>query len=372
MASFSRMGRPDYTLFAVTLALLVIGIVMVFSSSYSTARIDTGDTFFFVKRQIMWAALGLVALALTTRIDYRFWRQWAIPGYVVAVALLGLVLLVGDKTQGARRWIALGFMNLQPSEPAKIAVVNLLAAYVATYRSQMHTFWKGLVIPMLPVALALGLIMKEPDLGTSVALGFTAFLMLFGAGVRMGHLVLAGVFAASVAVMMITKEQYRMRRIIAFLNPWADPSDAGWNIIQSLLAIGSGGLFGLGLGGSRQKFSYLPEQHTDFIFAILAEELGFLGSALVLLLFLVLAWRGYRIALKAPDLYGCMLAAGLTTMVTLQVVLNVAVVSALLPATGITLPLISSGGSSLLATLTGIGVLLNISAAGQGSVSDRA
>jgi cell division protein FtsW len=364
--------RPDYTLIAVTLALLVVGIIMVFSSSYSTARRDTGDIYYFLRRQIMWATVGLAALVATARVDYRFWRQWAVPGYVVATVLLGLVLVVGDETLGARRWIDLGFFTVQPSEIAKLAVVNLLAAYIAVYRSDMRTLIYGIVVPFLPVVVVFGLIMLEPDLGTGVALMGTAALMLFGVGVRLDYLILSGLAAIPPAVILVRREPYRVRRIAAFLNPWADPSDSGWSIIQSLLAIGSGGLFGLGLGESRQKFSYLPEQHTDFIFAILAEELGFLGSALVLLLFLALAWRGYRAALKAPDVYGCALATGLTTLITFQAVLNIAVVSALLPTTGITLPLISSGGSSLVATLVGIGILLNISAAGEKTVSGRA
>lgn len=361
--------RSDYALLAVTLALLVIGIIMVFSSSYSTAKKETGDMYYFLKRQIMWAILGLLVLAVTARVDYRFWRQWAIPGYVLAAVLLGLVLVVGDETLGARRWIGLGFVTLQPSELAKLAVVNLLAAYIATYRASMRTFLHGIVIPFAPVVVVFGLIMLEPDLGTGVALLGTAALMLFGSGARLEYLLLLGLSAIPPAVWLIKREPYRMRRITAFIDPWADRDDSGWSIIQSLLAIGSGGLFGLGLGESRQKFSYLPEQQTDFIFAVLAEELGFVGSALVLLLFLAIAWRGYRAALKAPDMYGCALATGLTTMITLQAALNIAVVSALLPTTGITLPLISAGGSSLVATLAGIGVLLNISAAGHRTVS---
>jgi cell division protein FtsW len=366
------MRRPDYTLITVTLALLVIGIVMVFSSSYTTARRDTGDAYYFLKRQIMWAAIGLAALSVTARIDYRFWRRLAIPGYLAATTLLVLVLVIGDEALGARRWISLGFVSIQPSELAKLAVVNLLAAYIAVFRSEVRSFIYGIVVPFLPVAVSFALILMEPDLGTGLALLGTAGLMLFGAGARLDYLFLLVLSGIPPAIWLVKREPYRMRRITAFLDPWADRSDSGWSIIQSLLAIGSGGLFGLGLGESRQKFSYLPEQHTDFIFAILAEELGFLGSMLVLMLFVTLAWRGYRAALKAPDIYGCTLAAGLTTMVILQAALNIAVVSALLPTTGITLPLISSGGSSLVATLAGIGVVLNVSAAGEKTAISRA
>ena len=330
----------------------------------TTARREHGRCLYFLKRQVMWAAIGLVVLAVTARIDYDYGAVWPSRLFGRHSSLV-LVLVIGDEALGARRWISLGFVSIQPSELAKLAVVNLLAAYVAVFRTEIRSLVYGIVIPFLPVAVAFVLILMEPDLGTGLALLGTAGLMLFGAGARMDYLFLLALSGIPPAIWLIKREPYRMRRITAFLNPWADKSDSGWSIIQSLLAIGSGGLFGLGLGESRQKFSYLPEQHTDFIFAILAEELGFLGSMLVLLLFVTLAWRGYRAALKAPDVYGCTLAAGLTTMIILQAALNIAVVTALLPTTGITLPLISSGGSSLVATLAGIGVVLNVSAAGQ-------
>lgn len=368
MGTKARGRRPDYVMLAATLALLVIGIIMVFSSSYATAGATTGDPFFFIKRQIIWAVVGLFALTATMRMDYRVWRRLAIPGYLVCVGLLGLVLLVGNEVSGARRWIDLGFVRLQPSELAKLAVINLLAAYAATFRSEIKKFWKGMALPLGAAVLAFGLIMLEPDFGTGFALMLASVSVLYLAGVRPLYLVAACISAVPAAWLLVVTEPYRVRRIMTFLDPWSDPRDSGWNIIQSLLAIGSGGLFGLGLGESRQKFSYLPEQHTDFIFAILAEELGLLGSATVLLLFLALAWRGCRAALQAPDLYGCILAAGLTTMIVLQAFINVGVVSGSLPATGITLPLISSGGSSLVVTLAAIGILLNISAAGKAAV----
>lgn len=360
--------QPDYLLFMTTLALLVVGIIMVFSSSYTTAKLDTGDMYHFIKRQVLWALVGLTFMVVAARIDYRTWRRLGLMGYVISIALLGLVLLVGNEVLGARRWINLGPISVQPSELAKVACINFLAAYMADRRKNLGKFTQGFLFPMGAVALAFGLIMLEPDLGTGVAFMGTAVCMLFASGVRIAYLASIVAMGIPGLALLIIMEPYRMRRLTAFINPWADPQDSGWNIIQSLLAIGSGGLFGLGLGESRQKFSYLPEQHTDFIFAILSEELGFLGSATVVLLFVILAWRGYRAALKAPDFYGSMLATGLTTLIVLQAAVNIGVVTASLPATGITLPLISSGGSSLSVTLASLGVLLNISSAGQRGV----
>ncbi|HHT27634.1 MAG TPA: putative lipid II flippase FtsW [Firmicutes bacterium] len=352
--------QPDYVMFAIILAILVIGVIMVFSAGYSKAGPD-GDPYHYIRRQVMWAALGLAAMVVLMRVDYHVWRLWAVPGLVISIGLLGLVLLIGEDISGARRWIDLGPVGLQPSELAKVASINFLAAYVTDRRKVIHQFVPGFAVPMVIIVLVFVLILAEPDLGTALALAATSVLMLVAAGLRWGYFFLIAAGGVAGIILLIIKEPYRMRRLAAFLNPWQDPLDTGYNIIQSLLAIGSGGLFGLGLGESRQKFLYLPEHHTDFIFAVLSEELGFLGSATVVLLFLLLAWRGYRTALRAPDLFGTMLAVGLTTMIVLQAVVNMYVVTALLPATGITLPLISYGGSSLSVTLATLGVLLNIS-----------
>jgi cell division protein FtsW len=358
MASPNR--QPDYIMFAIIIAILVIGIIMVFSASYSEAGLD-GDPYHYIRRQALWAALGLVAMVVLMRIDYHTWRLWAVPGFVVSIGLLGLVLLIGEDISGARRWIDLGPVGLQPSELAKVASINFLAAYITDKRKEIHKLGVGFVIPMVVIVLVFGLILAEPDLGTALALAATLVCMLVASGLHWGYFTLIIGSGAAGIILLIFKEPYRMRRLAAFLNPWQDPLDTGYNIIQSLYAIGSGGLFGLGLGESRQKFLYLPEHHTDFIFAVLSEELGFLGSATVVLLFILLAWRGYRTALRAPDLFGTMLATGLTTMIVVQAAINMYVVTALLPATGITLPLISYGGSSLSVTLATLGVLLNIS-----------
>lgn len=357
---------PDLILFAATLALLVIGIVTVFSASYTTGLSDFGDPYYYVKRQALWAVLGVIALVVMMQVDYRHLRRWSVVGLLVAILLLGLVLVIGSEVAGGRRWIRLGPMSFQPSELAKVAVINFLAAFVASQGAGIRRFLQGFVFPMGIVGLIFLLILAERDFGTSVAVGLNAVVMLFAGGANLWHLGLIGMAAIPGVVLLIFLEPYRMQRITSFINPWADPLGAGWNIIQSLYAIGSGGLFGLGLGAGRQKFAYLPEQHTDFIFAVLSEELGFLGSAAVVVLLFVFAWRGYRIALKAPDLYGSMLAVGMTSMVVLQAIINIGVVTGSMPVTGITLPLISSGGSSLLVTLAAIGVLLSVSRATKG------
>ena len=314
-----------------------------------------------MQRQTNLAVEGLVILYIMMKLDYHVFKPLALPGLVISLALLVLVLFIGTGTGSVHRWIRIMGFNLQPSELAKLVMVNYVAVYLANKRDGARKFFTGLLPILVITAVQFVLIMLEPDFGTAVSLVFSVLVVLFAGGVHLGQLVFVGMLSAPVLAYLLIMKEYRMKRIFAFLDPWSDPTDTGWNVIQSLLAIGSGGLFGLGLGRSRQKFSYLPEHHTDFIFAILCEELGFLGGAAVILLFFVLAWRGLRIAMRAPDLYGTLLAIGITSMIAFQALLNIGVVTGSLPVTGIPLPFISHGGSSLLVSLTGIGVLLNIS-----------
>jgi len=360
----SAPGRPDLLIFAPVVALLAIGLLMVTSAGSVTGLIQYGDPYFHVKRQAVVAVPGLVAMVLLMRTDYRFFRLLTLP--LLAAGFVGLVavLFVGAEIGGARRWINLGAFNIQPSEIMKFALVNYLAAFAAVRKGEIGDFFRGFLPPLLVVGAAFALVLLEPDFGTGVAMMVTAFIVLFAAGARVGHLLAVGLLSLPGLGLLIYLEPYRMRRLLAFIDPWADRMDAGWNVVQSLLAIGSGGLLGLGLGEGRQKYLYVPEQHTDFIFAILGEELGFVGAATVVLLFVLLAWRGYRAALRAPDVYGCILAVGITTMIVFQALLNIGVVTGSLPATGITLPFISYGGSSLLVTLASVGILLNISSHG--------
>jgi len=357
----TRAKRPDLIIFAAALGLVVIGLVIVFSASYSTGMQRFQDPYYYIKRQLVGAALGLCVFWVVQRIDYRLFRPLALPGIALAVFLLVVVLLVGSEAGGSRAWLYVAGIRFQPAELVKLAVVNFIAAYVAYRRDGMRRFWSGLIPPLAVVGLIFGLIMLQPDFGTGIALVGTAVIMLFAAGVNLGHLVGIGLAGLPVLAALVYTRPYRWRRITSFLDPWADPLDSGWNIIQSLLAIGSGGLFGLGLGAGRQKFAYLPEQHTDFIFSVLGEELGFVGTMTVVALFFVIAWRGYRVALLAPDLYGSMLAVGLTSMLVFQAMLNIGVATGSLPVTGITLPFVSFGSTSLVVSLAAVGVLLNIS-----------
>lgn len=344
--------------------LLVIGLVMVMSASSVTSHLEFGDPYAYAKRQLLWAVIGLVGMGVLSRIPYQMLQPLALPGLLLSIVLLVFVLVAGAEVGGSKRWLAVGGLNLQPSELAKVAVVNFLAAFAAARARDIEHFWRGLLPALAVAAVPVGLIFLEPDFGTAASLMATSVLVLFAAGARLSHLVGIGLAVLPVGYMLVRNEPYRWRRIMAFIDPWADKMDSGWNVIQSLLAIGSGGLFGLGLGEGRQKYLYVPEQHTDFIFAILGEELGFIGAGLVVFLFFVVAWRGYRAALQAPDLYGCLLGAGLTSMIVFQALLNIGVVTGSLPVTGITLPFISFGGSSLVMTLAAVGILLNISRQG--------
>lgn len=354
---------PDYAIISCVATLLAVGLVMVFSSSSVRALADTGDAYYYLKRQLLWSLLGLGAMLVMMRIDYWNVRRWARPFFFLSFLTLVVVLIpgVGKTAGGARRWIGYGIAQFQPSELIKLAVVVYMAWALSRDPERVKNFSRGVLPYVLLLGILFFLILQQPDLGTAVAVAGTVVVMLFVAGARLGHLAGLGLAAVPVLAYAVMGAEYRRSRFLAFLDPFADPQGSGFHIIQALYAIGSGGLFGLGLGNSRQKFFYLPAEHTDFIFAILGEELGFVGAVFVIGLFAVLAWRGYRTAMAAPDTFSALLAAGLTTMVVLQALLNIGVVSGVLPITGVPLPLVSYGGSSLVPTLAGLGILLNIS-----------
>lgn len=360
---FDRHIRFDFVIVLVTLLLLGIGLVMVHSASSVLSQQKFHDPFFYAKRQLMWAGLGVVAMILAANYDYHKLRALAPKLMVAAFAFLLLVLIpgVGQNRGGSQAWLGLGSFGIQPSEFAKLALIVFLAHYLADARDKMDSFWRGFVPPLSMALVAILLIMLEPDLGQSVVIMGTSIILLFAAGARWRHLL--GLFSLGMAafVGLVAVAPYRMDRIVAFIDPWKYPLNEGYQIIQSLYALGSGGLVGLGLGHSQQKFLYLPEPQTDFVFSILGEELGFLGGVTVLALFAVLVWRGFRTAMFAPDEFGSLLSAGITGMIAVQVLINVGVVTGSIPATGITLPFISFGGSSLTLMLTGVGILLNIS-----------
>ncbi|AFH64506.2 stage V sporulation protein E [Paenibacillus mucilaginosus] len=356
-------SSPDMLLLGSTLVLLVIGVVMVFSASAVLAFREFGDSMYYLKRQALFAGLGVAAMVFTMNTDYWIWKKYAKIALIVCFVLLVAVLVpgIGVVRGGARSWLGIGSFGIQPSEFMKMGMIIFLSKWLSERQNTITLFAKGLMPPLGLVGLAFGMIMLQPDLGTGAVLVGASLLIIYVAGARLLHLSYLGMVGVAGLVGLIIAAPYRLKRITAFLDPWADPLGAGYQSIQSLYAIGPGGLVGLGLGMSRQKYSYLPEPQTDFIFSIIAEELGFIGGTFVLLLFTLLVWRGMRTAITAPDTFGSLLATGIVGMVAVQVIINIGVVIGMFPVTGITLPLISAGGSSLTLMLTSLGVLLNIS-----------
>lgn len=362
-ALHGKKSTPDILLIIITFSLLAIGLIMVYSASAVWAEYKFHDSFFFAKRQLLFAAVGIIAMFFIMNVDYWTWRTWAKVILIVCFVLLVLVLIpgIGMTRNGSRSWIGVGAFSIQPSEFMKLAMIAFLAKFLSEHQKKITSFKQGLLPALTLVFAAFGMIMLQPDLGTGTVMVGTCIAMIFVAGARIIHFAGLGLLGLAGFAALVLSAPYRIKRITSFLNPWEDPLGSGFQMIQSLYAIGPGGLFGLGLGQSRQKFFYLPEPQTDFIFAILAEELGFIGGSLVLLLFSLLLWRGVRIALGAPDLYGSFLAIGIISMIAIQVMINIGVVTGLMPVTGITLPFLSYGGSSLTLMLMAIGVLLNIS-----------
>lgn len=358
-----RQRRPlDAGLVLIVAALLGIGVIMVYSASVVRAAYSLGDGMTYLKRQALNGAVGLTAMFIVAHIDYWHWPRWARLALLAGIALLVLVLIpgIGIERNFARRWIGYGPAQFQPSELMKYGFVLYMADYLARKKDNIRT-WQGFLGPLPILGVVFVLIMAEPDMGTAMSLAGTVFIMLFIGGANLLHLGGLGLLGAASATYYALSEEYRYDRILNFLNPWRDPQGDSYQVVQGLLALASGGLWGIGLGQSRQKFWYLPEPHTDYIFAIIGEELGYLGAMVVILLFLAFAWRGYRIAASAPDRFSSMLAAGVTTMIIVQALMNIAVVTASMPATGIPLPFLSYGGSSLSVTLAGVGLLLSVS-----------
>ncbi len=349
--------------FLTVLLLICVGVVMVYSASAVVAQAQFGDSAWFLKRHLVYAAIGVLAMSVAWRIHYPRLRALTLPllGVTVAALVLTLIPHIGREAGGARRWLSLGVFHFQPAELAKLAMVLYLANFLANRGARTREFGTGLVPPLVVLAALAVPIVKQPDLGSVLILVTITGVMLFVGGARLSHLLAVAAAAVPVGAAVVFHAGYRIQRVLAFLDPWRDPRGSGFHIIQSLLALGSGGIFGVGLGQSREKFFFLPERHTDFIFSIIGEELGLLGTAAVILLFLALAIWGYRIASRCPDRYGALLTAGLTTMLVGQAALNIGVVSGALPVTGVPLPFISFGGSSLVLSSIAVGILLNIS-----------
>ncbi|MFO7815356.1 MAG: stage V sporulation protein E [Halanaerobiales bacterium] len=353
----------DYILLFAVLTLLAIGIIMIFSASSVRGEELFNDSYYFLKKQLTFAVIGLIAMFIAINIDYHFFKKHAKLILLMTIILLALVLIpgIGRKVGGSRRWLGIGGLGGQPSEVAKLALIIYIAQFYTRKNDLIKNFKKGILPILIVTGIMFLLILMEPDLGTAALLLGLVFIMFFANGAKIWHLL--GILLVSIPgiLIIIFQEPYRKERFLAFLDPWSDPLDTGYHIIQSLLALGSGGLFGVGLGNSHQKFLYLPEPGTDFIFAIIGEELGFLATLLVLLLYLVIAWKGLKISYNTKDRFGSILAMGITVMIVAQAILNIAVVTASVPITGITLPFISYGGSSLILFLFSVGILLNIS-----------
>ena len=358
----SALAPPDALLFAVVAALIGIGLVMIFSASSATAYADFHDSAHYLKRQSIWLIVGLGAAFAAYRCDYR--KLKAIAPYAVGFTVLALIVTliphIGSSAGGARRWLGAGPISFQPSEFAKLALVLYLATALANWGERVRSLSRG-VWPILVVTLALALpVLLEPDMGTASLLIFTAFTMLFVAGARVEHLMLVVLAMLPAVAITVGSSSYKRARILAFLDPWKDAQNTGFHIVQSLLALGSGGALGLGLGASRQKFFYLPEQYTDFIFAIIGEELGLLGAVCVVTLFVIFAYRAVRIALGAPDRFGFFLSIGCTCIIIIQAFINIGVVTSSWPVTGVPLPFVSFGGTSLVVSMVAVALIINV------------
>lgn len=358
----ARTLKSDKILFLATLLLVCASIVMVYSASAVVAMERYRDPYLFLVKQAMWVSLGMALLGVVMRIDYRLYKQPAVIWTVLVVVCLGLVaVLFSAPVNNARRWFGIGGIGIQPSEMAKLAAIFFIAALLERRMHRINEISYALM-PVGVVVLGLVLlILLEPDFGTAMALVAIAVVMVYAAGLSYRYILGAALASLPVVYVVLMGAAYRRRRLFAFLHPWRDPLGDGFQIIQSLIAVGAGGVFGRGLMAGVQKLFYLPEPYTDFIYAVIGEELGLIGTTAVLICFCVIAWRGLRIALRAPDQFGALLALGLTTMVAVQAFVNISVVLGLLPTKGIPLPFVSSGGSSLLINLLGMGILLNVS-----------
>jgi cell division protein FtsW len=356
--------QPSYGLLLATIGLVAIGVVMVYSASSVRSYFNNDDPAAQGVQQLIWAVLGLAAMYAASRLDFRLLRYLAIPGYAVTFILLVLVLIpsIGTEVAGSRRWIVLpGIGGFQPAELAKLSIVLYLAHWLDRRGKAAGSFWNGLVPFALLVAPGFVLISLEPDLGTAGVYAASAVAVFFMAGANMLYLSAIGTAVVGAATLMVLNTPYQWTRVQSFLNPESDPLGAGYNAMQSIMALALGGITGLGLGASKQKFLYLPAPSTDFIFAIIGEEWGLIGTLTVVALFVLIAYHGYRIAVHAPDTFSGLLAAGITTWLLVQACINMMVVTALLPVTGIPLPFISYGGSALTINLVAIGILLSIS-----------
>ena len=358
----ARKLKSDQTLFVATLLLVCLSVIMVYSASAVVAMERYQQPYLFLTKQLMWATLGLAVLWIVMRVDYQMYREPVFIWSALAIVAVCLILVMfSPPVNNARRWFSIGGLGIQPSELAKLAAIFFIADMLERRMQRINELGYGLLPIGIVVGALVGLIVIEPDFGTAMTLAVIAAVMIFAAGLSYTYVFGTILLALPLVAAMAMSAGYRRRRLLTFMNPWEDPLGDGFQIIQSLIAVGTGGVTGKGLMGGVQKLFYLPEPHTDFIFSVISEELGLIGATLVVICFCIITWRGLRVALRAPDRFGAFLALGLTTMVAVQAFMNISVVLSLMPTKGIPLPLVSFGGSSLLINLVGMGVLLNVS-----------
>lgn len=356
----------DFTLLITILLLLSIGLIMLLSASSPSALSESGNSYSYFFRQGIFAIAGLFMMWVISNIDYRFYQKYYKLAYVVAFLLLLAVPFIGREVKGAKRWIYVTeSLSLQPSEFVKLLMIIFYSAILVKNRDKLGKYGKGFIKHFLLITPIIVLLLIQPHFSASMVIIGIVSIMMIIAGCKFWHFLVTGAVVGIPGIIaLILLEPYRLERVMTFLDPWKDATGSGWQVIQSLYAIGSGGLFGAGLGESKQKYLYIPEPHNDFIFSILAEELGFIGCAIVIILFGIFIWRGILIAMKSPDMFGSLMAIGITAQIAIQVIINIAVVTSSMPATGMPLPFFSYGGTSLFIVLCEMGILLNISKAG--------
>ncbi|PAB58828.1 stage V sporulation protein E [Anaeromicrobium sediminis] len=358
----AKRKSSDFTLLLLVLILVVIGVIMVFSSSHYYALTKLNDSYYFLKRELLWATIGMIGMIFTMNFDYFKYRKLAPYAFGLSIVLLLLVLTpLGKEFNGARRWIGVGSFTIMPGEISKICAILFVASSLSSVGDKIKKFLSGVCPYILIIGIYMGLILLQPNMSTAVTIGAVIACMMFIAGMRWFHVIVMGMGGFFALAAMVVAAPYRMKRLTGFLDPFKDPMGTGYQVIQSLYALGSGGLFGVGLGRSMQKYLYIPEPQNDFIFAIIGEELGFVGCMVIIILYVLLIWRGVRIAVNAPDTFGCLLASGITSMVAVQTIINIAVATSSMPVTGMALPFISWGGNSLAIFMASIGILLNVS-----------
>ncbi|EJP6471162.1 MULTISPECIES: stage V sporulation protein E [unclassified Clostridium] len=365
----TKLGAIDFTLFVTITLLVAIGVIMVFSASSYSAFLNPNirDSTYFLKKQGAFAIVGIICMLFMIKVDYHKIKKHTKKLMLITIVLL-LIVFIFPPVNGARRWIRLGPMSLQPSEIAKYMVVIYMAKSLDSKGEKVKTFAYGIIPYLLVSGFYAGLVFAEKNLSIAAVIMIVTLIVLYVAGARTKHICILMLMVALAGVAGIVFEPYRMKRFLSFLNPWEDPKNTGYQLIQSLLALGSGGVWGVGIGRSRQKCYYIPEPHNDFIFAIIGEELGLIGCIFIVILFSIFIWRGIVIATKAKDTYGTILATGITSIVAVQAIINMAVVTGSMPVTGVPLPFISYGGSSLAINLIAMGILLNISRQSENTV----